>query len=625
MRRMERLSVDATPDKSLMAKLGRVGYKTEEAIAELVDNAIDARVDGRRGSVEVLLLGPREIAVRDDGRGMDIAGLERAWRLGSGSGESADRIGRFGIGLKSATSALGKHVKITTKVAGSGHELVLEHDENRWIIDKNAKWENVGVVRREAEIGRHGTEVCVSSLHLYASPEKMARLREWFRVRYGPFISNGEIRLSVDGKECLVKEPEIEDGTKKKIDIETLDGMKILGWVALLKKRSIKGDYGVHLYSKGRLIKSYAKFGIPTHPTAAKFIGSVALENVPVNVFKTEFFTQDSDYKAAENAFRANPSVKETLRRAAKRSPYAIQVKKILNPPDYPKKVRLPRLGESEASRLLESIGTEVIETDYGPNIRLEDGDSGLYRIVEKGNGKEIVVNRQSEVFRAFRNPLHLLVMIQADAEIFSGDPQTRRSVEVRNGRWERRISNLVNVRPKNPSLRNEDMLVSDLRELCGHLVKKYHRRFQFTALSTLATYLNQAYRKVAYTVYTAKGGGECLVDEIQNHGEFAPILDPTYPQLSTAFRMVENKDIVVVREYASIPKSIVATFDKSWVDLFVEATRKGMLQYRMELEMVEGLLNMEMVTEDKLLAWAKRRNVAGRVKEYLEVQHSVS
>lgn len=622
---MERLSVDATPDKSLMTKLGMAGYKAEEAIAELVDNAIDARIDGKVGSVEVRLDGSKEIAVLDDGRGMDIAGLERAWTLGGGSGESAGRIGRFGIGLKSATAALGRQVKITTKVAGPGHELVLEHDEYKWISDKGAGWKNVGVERREAEEGRHGTEVRVSDLHLYMSPSRTDRLRDWFGVRYGPLIKSGEIRLSVGGKECVPIEPEIEDGTKKEVYVENLDGIRIHGWVAVLKKRSIKGDYGVHLHSNGRLIKPYAKFGIPTHPTAAKFVGSVELENVPVNVFKTGFFAEGGKYKSAEKSFRESPAVRETLRRAAKRSPHAIQVKKILNPPDYPKKIRLPRLGEDEANRLLESIGTDMIETDYGPNIRLEDGGAGLYRIEENDRGKEIVVNRQSEVFRAFRNPLHLLVMIQADAEIFSDEPEMRRRVEVRNSRWERRISNLANPRPKNPRLRNEDMLVGELRGLCDHIVKKHHRRFQFTALSTLATYLNQTYRKIAYTVYAVKGSGDSLESAIRNHGEFDTLLEPTYPQLSTAFGMVENNDIVVIREYASIPKSVVATFDKSWVDLFVEVKKKRMRNYEVELEMVEALLNLDMVTEDRLLAWAKRRKVNVEVEKYLEVQHSTS
>ena len=168
-------------------------------------------------------------------------------------------------------------------------------------------------------------------------------------------------------------------------------------------------------------------------------------------------------------------------------------------------------------------------------------------------------------------------------------------------------------------------MLVGELRGLCDHIVKKHHRRFQFTALSTLATYLNQTYRKIAYTVYTVKGSGDSLESVIRNHGEFATILDPTYPQLATAFDVVENKDIVVIREYASIPKSVVAAFDKSWVDLFVEATKKGMRIYEMELEMVEALLNLDMVTEDRLLAWAKRRKVNVEVEKYLEVQHSDS
>ena len=36
--------VDITPDKSLIQKLGLVGYRTVQAIAELLDNSIDARI-----------------------------------------------------------------------------------------------------------------------------------------------------------------------------------------------------------------------------------------------------------------------------------------------------------------------------------------------------------------------------------------------------------------------------------------------------------------------------------------------------------------------------------------------------------------------------------------------------
>lgn len=39
-------ALDITPDKSLIRKLGSTGYRTYEALSELVDNSIDARTSG---------------------------------------------------------------------------------------------------------------------------------------------------------------------------------------------------------------------------------------------------------------------------------------------------------------------------------------------------------------------------------------------------------------------------------------------------------------------------------------------------------------------------------------------------------------------------------------------------
>ena len=38
---------DITPDLSLMPKLGQSGYSSPQAIAELVDNSIDARISSK--------------------------------------------------------------------------------------------------------------------------------------------------------------------------------------------------------------------------------------------------------------------------------------------------------------------------------------------------------------------------------------------------------------------------------------------------------------------------------------------------------------------------------------------------------------------------------------------------
>ncbi len=617
---MELVSVDATPDKSLIMKLGQVGYKAEQAIAELVDNAIDARIDGKTESIEIGLDRSSEIAIRDDGKGMDLERLRRAWTLGGASKKG--KIGMFGVGLKSASSSLGRHIDISTTVEGSGYELTLTYDEEEWLKDKNAKWNNVKVRRHRAEKGTHGTNIRISQLRSSSFPQP-AKLREEFGIRYGPYLNEG-IRISINGKQCAAKEPTIADGTRKKVAMTTLDGISITGWIALLKKRSIKGNYGIHIYTNGRLIKPYAKFGIPRHPSAARVIGSVTLDNVPVNVFKTGFLTESQEYKAAANRFKNDNNVKETMRMAARNNQKDHDIASVLNPQENQRQPRLLRLGETKSERLLQNMGTNLIEYDFGPGLRLEDGGSGLYRLEKHGEQLEIVVNRQSKVFQAFKNPLHLLVMIQAEVETFFHDPDMGDFIEARNIKWENRIDKLANGAPRG-RLQNIDLLSAELRHVCKYMLEHGAHRFQFTALSTLTEFLNQAYRRHVYTVYTTRGDSQGLESMISKHGECFPLTEPTYPQLSTAMDAMGDKSIIIIREYANIPNSIVASLEKSWVDLFFETTKKGIQFYKKELEMVEALLNSEMATKERIMSWAKRRKIETVIGEYLEVQHCES
>ncbi len=86
------------------------GYKsTSHALAELIDNSIEARVDDRAVHVEVFVFetsnvsgtGSRidRIAVLDDGIGMDPTVLRRALKFGDGTRRARKGIGRFGMGL----------------------------------------------------------------------------------------------------------------------------------------------------------------------------------------------------------------------------------------------------------------------------------------------------------------------------------------------------------------------------------------------------------------------------------------------------------------------------------------------------------------------------------------------
>ena len=97
------------------------GYSLPTAIADLVDNSISA--GARNVEVEFDWEGPASvIRVADDGRGMDEKALIEAMRLGSRSPlevRSADDLGRFGLGLKSAAWSQARSLTVVSRALGA--------------------------------------------------------------------------------------------------------------------------------------------------------------------------------------------------------------------------------------------------------------------------------------------------------------------------------------------------------------------------------------------------------------------------------------------------------------------------------------------------------------------------
>ena len=101
--------VDITPDKSLMPKMAQTGYSFVQAISELVDNSIDARLEGEPLQVKVELK-KDSIQVMDNGTGMTEGEAARCLKLAHSTKKG--KLGEFGLGLKTACLSLGRRFKI---------------------------------------------------------------------------------------------------------------------------------------------------------------------------------------------------------------------------------------------------------------------------------------------------------------------------------------------------------------------------------------------------------------------------------------------------------------------------------------------------------------------------------
>lgn len=112
-------AIELVPDPGLMESMRAVGYTLETAIADLIDNSITA---GAR-NVQVRFNGEIKpyVAIVDDGCGMTANSARNAMRLAGAVGSSARAstdLGRFGLGLKTASISQCRRLTVISKKEG---------------------------------------------------------------------------------------------------------------------------------------------------------------------------------------------------------------------------------------------------------------------------------------------------------------------------------------------------------------------------------------------------------------------------------------------------------------------------------------------------------------------------
>ncbi len=125
---------------SLSESMRDLGYSLEAAVADIIDNSISAKASKVDIFIDVLDSGAN-LAIIDDGFGMNEKELIKAMRHGSKNPRtprSKDDLGRFGLGLKTATfSQCTKLTVISSKdgiKSGAFWDLKFVSDRDEWII-----------------------------------------------------------------------------------------------------------------------------------------------------------------------------------------------------------------------------------------------------------------------------------------------------------------------------------------------------------------------------------------------------------------------------------------------------------------------------------------------------------
>lgn len=113
----------------LMTSLRDIGYDLPSAVADLVDNSVDAGATVI--AIEVCRKGGSSfIRVVDNGRGMTERGLDEAMRYGSRRSYDGRDLGKFGLGLKTASLSQCRQLTVATRTTDRGRIRI-----RRWDLD----------------------------------------------------------------------------------------------------------------------------------------------------------------------------------------------------------------------------------------------------------------------------------------------------------------------------------------------------------------------------------------------------------------------------------------------------------------------------------------------------------
>lgn len=308
--------IENNPDADrLIHGLRDTGYSFETASADIIDNSIAA--GATKIFVEVILedTGKRFVIFGDNGEGMNERDLISALRYGAPKRSDEKSLGKFGLGLKTASSSICKRFDVISRKSGNeslaklGWDVDVVSQQNSWVNIKDQLTEE-DELNFENYCGEKGTLVVWSNCDQllgkrYDEPggtkEQRAinkiteKLRSHIALTYHKFLSkadlsqpNIEIFLngeSVEGYNPFYEEKsdQILSERQTKIPIVTQNGEEheahIYAWILPHRKtmtnqendkyaKLFNKNQGFYIYREGRVISAggwHGMFALEDH------------------------------------------------------------------------------------------------------------------------------------------------------------------------------------------------------------------------------------------------------------------------------------------------------------------------------------------------------------------------
>ena len=275
----------------LVDSMRSLGYSFEDAIADLVDNSVSAKAKNIDIFQKPSENDDPELIIIDDGEGMSEGELIEALRFGSRSPNDvreSDDLGRFGLGMKTASLSQCRQLIVASKKRGSAKiycaswDLDVIRDTNDWSV---IQYDDEEISRlpeiKKLEEATTGTYVLLRNFDRLAESsnsienammECVARTEEHLALVFHRIMSEDGVRISINYRKIEPLDPFLEGhrGTQKlQLERIKIDGEEITAQPFILPhmnnlsredlkkvggKDDLRANQGFYIYRCKRLI-----------------------------------------------------------------------------------------------------------------------------------------------------------------------------------------------------------------------------------------------------------------------------------------------------------------------------------------------------------------------------------
>ena len=123
----------------LIEGLRDTGYDFNTALADVIDNSVDAGASHIAVRIDMDAEGDIVISVADNGCGMNRDALLNGMTYGAAGHPDPRRLGKFGLGLKTASTAFCRKLSVISRDSGTAKPLKAIWDLDH--VEKVGNWE----------------------------------------------------------------------------------------------------------------------------------------------------------------------------------------------------------------------------------------------------------------------------------------------------------------------------------------------------------------------------------------------------------------------------------------------------------------------------------------------------